>query len=116
MASDSRGVPPALAVSTLFLSILLGLSALGRAPLALLVVYLLLSAVLFAMYGFDKAAAQRGGWRTPEATLHLFAVAGGWPGALVAQRVFRHKTKKQPFQAIFWCTVIANCVALVWLL
>lgn len=87
--------------------------AIGQAPLVLLAAYAALSAVLFAMYGFDKAAAQRGGWRISEATLHLVAIAGGWPGALIAQRVFRHKTRKQPFQAIFWCTVIANCVALV---
>jgi uncharacterized membrane protein YsdA (DUF1294 family) len=39
----------------------------------------------------------------------------GWPGALAARRVFRHKTTKQPFRTIFWGTVIANCVALAWL-
>ena len=41
-------------------------------------------------------------------------LVGGWPGALVARRVFRHKTTKQPFRTIFWVTVIANCVALAW--
>ena len=40
---------------------------------------------------------------------------GGWPGALVARRVFRHKTSKQPFRTIFWATVIVNCVALAWI-
>jgi uncharacterized membrane protein YsdA (DUF1294 family) len=78
--------------------------------------YASLSLVLFAMYGLDKAAARRGGWRTPEATLHVVALAGGWPGALLGQRVFRHKTRKQPFGAIFWCTVVANCAGLAWLL
>jgi uncharacterized membrane protein YsdA (DUF1294 family) len=33
---------------------------------------------------------------------------------LVARRVFRHKTMKQPFRTIFWATVVANCVALAW--
>jgi uncharacterized membrane protein YsdA (DUF1294 family) len=42
------------------------------------------------------------------------ALVGGWPGALVARRVFRHKTTKQPFCTILWVTVIANCVALAW--
>ena len=75
-----------------------------------------MSAASFAMYGFDKSAAESGGRRTAEATLHLFGVAGGWPGALVAQCVFRHKTRKQPFQIVFWCTVGANCATLVWVL
>jgi uncharacterized membrane protein YsdA (DUF1294 family) len=83
--------------------------------LIVLGVYGVLSVVLFGMYGMDKAAAERGTWRTPEVSLHLVALAGGWPGAMVGMRVFRHKTKKQPFRTIFWCTVVANCLALVWL-
>ena len=80
------------------------------------VVYAALSIVLFALYGLDKAAARRGGRRVPEVTLHLIAVAGGWPGALAAQRVFRHKTVKQPFRTVFWGTVVVNSAALAWLL
>jgi uncharacterized membrane protein YsdA (DUF1294 family) len=70
--------------------------------------------VAFLMYGADKSAAKQGRWRTSESTLHTIALVGGWPGALVARRVFRHKTTKQPFRTIFWLTVIANCVALAW--
>ncbi len=77
--------------------------------------YGLLSLITFALYGWDKRAAQRDQWRTPEANLHLFALAGGWPGALIAQRLFRHKTSKQPFQALFWLTVAANLGVLIWL-
>jgi uncharacterized membrane protein YsdA (DUF1294 family) len=47
--------------------------------------------------------------------LHLFALAGGWPGALIAQRLLRHKTKKQSFQVVFWATVALNCGILGWL-
>ena len=86
------------------------------ARLVVLGAYGVLSAVAFAMYGLDKAAARRGSWRTPESTLHLVSIVGGWPGALLAQRVFRHKTKKQSFRAIFWCTVVVNCAALAWLI
>ena len=89
---------------------------LENALVATVCVYVVLSVVLFALYGVDKAAAREGGWRTPENTLHLLALLGGWPGALVAMRVFRHKTKKQPFRTIFWCTVVINCIALAWLL
>lgn len=111
--SGFGGLAFAVAVSGSFLALLLGLIAFGYAPAAVLVGYAMVSAVLFAMYGRDKAAAQSGARRTPEATLHLVALAGGWPGGLVAQRVFRHKTQKQPFQAVFWCTAVANCVVLV---
>jgi uncharacterized membrane protein YsdA (DUF1294 family) len=68
--------------------------------------------VTFLVYAWDKSAARRGAWRVPESTLHVLALLGGWPGALLAQRVLRHKTRKQPFGAIFWVTVLANCLAL----
>jgi uncharacterized membrane protein YsdA (DUF1294 family)/cold shock CspA family protein len=77
--------------------------------------YGLLSLITFALYGLDKRAAQRNQWRTPEANLHLFALAGGWPGALIAQQTFRHKTSKQPFQTIFWLTLLTNLGLLIWL-
>ena len=87
-------------------------------PMRLLIVgaYVLLSFASFLMYGIDKSAARRGRWRTPEITFHLLSVAGGWPGALLGQRVFRHKTRKQPFRGIFWGTVIVNCSVLAWFL
>ena len=83
---------------------------------ALVAAYVLMSSVLFAVYGLDKSAARRGASRTPEWVLHVMALLGGWPGALVAQRVFRHKTVKQPFRTIFWATVVANCGMLVMVL
>jgi len=90
------------------------LVALGTVRSVLLGSYVVLSVTAFVMYGMDKSAAVRGRRRMPENILHLVSLAGGWPGALVAQRVFRHKTRKQPFQAIFWCTAIINCAALAW--
>lgn len=56
-----------------------------------------------------------GGSLDHETALHVFSLIGGWPGALVAQRVLRHKTKKRSFQIEFWVTVILNCGALGWL-
>ena len=78
--------------------------------------YTLASVVTFLFYGLDKRAATRGGWRTSEARLHLFELLGGWPGALLAQRVFRHKTRKAEFQVVFYLAVAANLGALGWLL
>lgn len=93
-----------------------GVTVLGPVHLVMLGAYLALSITAFALYGWDKAAARRGGRRTPEMALHLIALAGGWPGALLGQRVFRHKTVKQPFRAVFWCTVALNCAGAAWLI
>jgi uncharacterized membrane protein YsdA (DUF1294 family)/cold shock CspA family protein len=81
--------------------------------LPLLLAYLVLSLVAFFAYALDKSAAVSGRWRTSEQTLHLFALAGGWPGALVAQQLLRHKTSKQNFIYVFWLTVFINIVSFV---
>jgi uncharacterized membrane protein YsdA (DUF1294 family) len=74
-----------------------------------------MSVITFLVYGFDKRAAERGEWRTAESTLHVLAFLGGWPGALVAQRFFRHKTVKRPFQMVFWVMAVANVGVLAWI-
>ena len=83
---------------------------------AVLVVYLAMSAVAYGTYARDKSAARRGRRRTPEKTLHLMALLGGWPGALLAQRRLRHKSSKTSFLVVFWLTVAINLAALAWLL
>ncbi|MDZ7751065.1 MAG: cold shock and DUF1294 domain-containing protein [Gammaproteobacteria bacterium] len=83
-------------------------------PAPLLLIYLGVSAITFAAYALDKRAAAEGSWRTSEGTLHLLALVGGWPGAVVAQSRLRHKTRKQPFRAVFWVTVVMNCGAFGW--
>jgi uncharacterized membrane protein YsdA (DUF1294 family) len=40
--------------------------------------------------------------------LHLLAFLGGWPGALLGQRQFRHKTKKVSFLIAFWVVVVLH--------
>jgi uncharacterized membrane protein YsdA (DUF1294 family) len=88
----------------------------GSQVISILVVYVIASAAAFAAYGADKSAARHGRWRTPESTLHLLALLGGWPGALIAQKVFRHKSRKASFRAAFLFTVAVNCAALFWYL
>lgn len=90
-------------------------SAMGFIPWLLLGVYLAISALSYLMYWADKSAARSGRHRTPENNLHLADLLGGWPGALVAQQQFRHKTVKQPFQTVFWVIVVLNLAACVWL-
>lgn len=87
-----------------------------KLPAVVFGVYVGMSALTFIAYAVDKSAARNNRWRTKESTLHILGLAGGWPGALVAQQVYRHKSKKQTFQAAFWLTVVVNCAALGWLL
>ncbi|MDP3743425.1 MAG: cold shock and DUF1294 domain-containing protein [Methylotenera sp.] len=88
----------------------------GRLPFAIIGLYLITSTIAFVTYAIDKSAAQKNRWRTQENTLHLFALAGGWPGALLAQKTLRHKSKKVEFQTVFTATVAINCLAFGWLL
>lgn len=81
--------------------------------LPVLLVYLGLGLTTFVAYGLDKSAARTGAWRTAESTLHLLSLAGGWPGALLAQQLLRHKTSKQSFVVVFWFTVAINVAAFV---
>lgn len=83
-----------------------------RLPLWAIMAYGLLSAVTFTMYAIDKAAARAQRRRTPERTLHMLSLAGGWPGALLAQQLLRHKSSKQQFLWVFWLTLLLHCVAL----
>ncbi|MEN8173824.1 MAG: DUF1294 domain-containing protein, partial [Chloroflexota bacterium] len=78
--------------------------------------YLILSTVTYGFYAADKSASEKGTWRIRESTLHILSAAGGWPGALAAQQILRHKTRKKTFLIVFWMTVIVNCGAFVWLL
>ena len=83
------------------------------------VLYLFASAVCFALYALDKWAATEGRWRISESTLILAGLTGGWPGAIIAQQLFRHKSSKASFRVSFWGSVVVNVIAFaalhVWL-
>ncbi len=82
----------------------------------LLIIYLAMSVITFILYAWDKSAARAGRRRIAERSLHLLALAGGWPGALLAQRLFRHKTRKRRFRIVFWLTTVGNITPVVYLL
>ncbi len=88
---------------------------LGHPPRWLAWAYLGGSILTFLAYALDKSAAQKGEWRTSERTLHLMALLGGWPGALLAQQILRHKSSKQEFRTIFWATVTLNILAFMFI-
>lgn len=96
-----------------FLMVYAVVDLLWRPPLWVAAWYGVASVVAFIAYAIDKSAAVGGGWRTAESSLHLLALVGGWPGALVAQRVFRHKTSKAEFRVVFWATVVVNVAGFV---
>ena len=82
------------------------------AILVYLATVFVMSIASFIAYGLDKRRAGNGSGRVPEKTLHVLAFFGGWPGALVGQRKFRHKTKKLSFLIVFWLVVLLH-VAIV---
>ncbi|ESE84788.1 DUF1294 domain-containing protein [Salmonella enterica] len=75
--------------------------------------FLLANVLTLVIYGMDKMAARKTWRRVPESTLLVFGVVGGWPGAIVGQQLFRHKTQKQPFKTYFIVSVIVSISVMV---
>jgi uncharacterized membrane protein YsdA (DUF1294 family) len=76
---------------------------------------LLINTLTFGAFWWDKDAARKGEWRVPESRLLWLALIGGSPGAVLAQRFLRHKTRKEPFrtQLMLICAMHALALA-VW--
>lgn len=105
----------AFIVALMFLLVVAGVVALNILPVHVLWLYLGMSLVTFVLYAVDKSAAKKGAYRTPEDMLHMLALLGGWPGALYAQQLLRHKSSKQSFRIVFWITLALNVAAFVYL-
>jgi uncharacterized membrane protein YsdA (DUF1294 family) len=84
-------------------------------PPLVAVIYVVVSIVCFGVYAVDKAAAKAGRWRTSESTLLLLGLACGWPGAMLAQALLRHKASKASFRARFSATVALNIAVFAYL-
>ena len=101
----------------LSLGFLTGIAAAAMAamiPLWIAIGYGVVSLLIIPFYGWDKFRARRSGNRVPEKTLHLLELIGGWPGAILAQQLFRHKTKKTSFQRVFWLIVLLHLAGWGW--
>ena len=61
----------------------------------------------------DKSRARNRERRIPEADLLTLAIMGGSPGALLARRLFRHKTQKEPFSTMLLVIVTLQLGALI---
>jgi uncharacterized membrane protein YsdA (DUF1294 family)/cold shock CspA family protein len=87
-----------------------------RLPWWVLAALPMLNLLSFYAYWLDKYAAEKGQWRVKEDTLHLWSLAGGWPGAWFAQQMLRHKSRKIAFRDTYWGTMALHCAALAgWL-
>ena len=80
---------------------------------ALVILYLAMSIITFVAYGIDKFKAKHAMWRTPEKTLHMLEALCGWPGAMLAQCLLRHKSYKKSFRIVFWCMVVLNLLVVM---
>jgi uncharacterized membrane protein YsdA (DUF1294 family) len=71
-----------------------------------------LSTLTFLTYAWDKHKAKQSTHkkviRIPERILQLLALLGGWPGALLAQQLLRHKSQKRRFIIVLWLCILAN--------
>jgi uncharacterized membrane protein YsdA (DUF1294 family)/cold shock CspA family protein len=74
----------------------------------LMVAYMVTSFITYYFYWDDKRRAKCNEWRIPESNLHFWSLIGGWPGAFIAQRQFRHKTKKISFLIVYWLIVATH--------
>jgi uncharacterized membrane protein YsdA (DUF1294 family) len=81
-------------------------------PLSLLMIFVLVNVMTFCLYWWDKEAARAGQWRVPEARLLQAALVGGSLGALAAQRLLRHKTRKEPFRTQLMAIFVLHAVLL----
>ena len=99
-----------------FYGVLILLVVMNKLSWLVLAWYAVLGVITYGMYAKDKAAAQSGAWRTPEATLHLLSALGGWVGAMVAQTYLRHKSQKPEFRITYYLTVIINLAGLLFIL
>ena len=70
----------------------------------------------FIAYGVDKRAAQTKAWRIPEKDLHTLEFLGGWIGAFLGQRFFKHKTAKKSFQFTYKLMIVMEFIAVYGLL
>ena len=112
LPSAQWGIASTLAIPA-FSIVYLAVAFVWGVPDWMVMGYLGASIACFLAYAADKSAAVSGEWRISERTLLVLGLAGGWPGAIVAQQVLRHKSSKASFRSAFWGTVVLNVASFV---
>lgn len=112
VSNDQRKVKSGSAFGVIFTIIfcivLLVSVFIGKLPVIIVGLYILMSFITFIAYAVDKSSAKNDRWRTKESTLHILSIIGGWPGAYFAQTKLRHKSSKAEFKRVYWVTVFLN--------
>ena len=111
-SSTQWGTASYFAIPVFFL-VYVVVAVLWRVPRWVGWLYLAVSAVCFIVYAIDKSAAVAGRWRISEGALIFLWLAGGWPGALVAQQILRHKSIKASYRSMFWGSVVLNVLGFI---
>lgn len=98
----------AILIACLYFAALVAAIIIWQQTIYILVSHIVFSFLSFSSYAKDKYYAEKKRWRIKESRLHFYSLIGGWPGALVAQQVLRHKTSKLSFQSTFWLSVLLS--------
>ena len=81
-----------------------------------LIAYLLfINLAAIFVYGTDKLWARGNAWRVRETTLWLLALLGGSAGAIIAIKLFRHKTRKATFLVPLAVIILAQIILYLYL-
>lgn len=82
-----------------------------------LIIYFIVVNILgFALMGIDKSKAQKQQWRISEANLLLSAAIGGSIGSYIGMQKFRHKTKHIKFTLGVPAIMIIQAVLAIFIL
>ncbi|MEF2551810.1 DUF1294 domain-containing protein [Aurantimonas sp. A2-1-M11] len=87
----------------------------GREATVLAICLYLLTVNVAAYWAFvvDKTKARAGVRRMSEQALLTYALIGGSVGAIAAQQIIRHKTRKEPFRTQLWAIAALQTVLVV---
>ncbi|SPL71937.1 DUF1294 domain-containing protein [Acinetobacter stercoris] len=114
--STDQKLQPMQVLITIYILVLGILTATGYFKSLALIFIILMNIMTYWFYAQDKEAAELNKRRIPEQTLHILSFLGGWPAAWLAQQKLRHKTQKQPFRKIYFCTIFFNILLILWLI
>ena len=115
-AQKASSLQPMQIICIVYIVVLAILSISGLLNGMILFFVSIINVMTYWFYAQDKEAAQMNQRRVPENTLHILAFLGGWPAAWLAQQRLRHKTQKQPFRKIYFCTIVFNILLILWLI
>lgn len=78
------------------------------------IIYAVLNAVSYALYGIDKFKARKDKWRISENSLLIVSLFGPI-GALLGMQQFRHKTQKPMFKFLVPAFLGIHLLLVLWM-